>query len=62
MAQPTGNARPQRGQSKPQPAGQAIPDTPETGEAVCPQCRGAGWLGGKMCPACEGSGQIIGDG
>ena len=41
------------------PGDQAPAGTPGTGEAICPQCRGTGRIGGKQCPACEGSGEII---
>lgn len=41
------------------PGDEAPPDTPSTGENVCPQCGGSGRLGASMCPNCQGTGQVI---
>ncbi len=41
------------------PADEAAPGTPGTGEAVCPQCEGTGRRAGAPCPNCGGSGKVI---
>jgi len=41
------------------PGDEAAPDTPGTGEEICPTCEGTGKLAdGKECPTCEGTGRI----
>lgn len=36
----------------------ADPLTPESADAVCPECEGAGTLAsGEACPVCEGTGR-----
>ncbi len=44
---------------EPSPGDQAEPDTPGTGEAICPGCNGTGLVGDRPCPTCEGSGRVI---
>lgn len=41
------------------PGDDATPDTPGTGENICPDCDGSGKLDGKNCPTCEGTGKVI---
>jgi len=41
------------------PGDEAPPDTPGTGEAVCPQCRGTGRQQGASCENCGGTGKIV---
>jgi DnaJ-class molecular chaperone len=40
------------------PADEVKPGTPQSGEQICPQCQGEGWLSGSPCGACGGSGRI----
>lgn len=35
------------------------PGTPQSGEAICPSCKGTGIREGEACPDCGGSGKII---
>ena len=48
-------------QDKPKlsPGDVAEPGTPETGEDVCPDCKGSGQIGSAPCPACGGTGKVI---
>lgn len=42
------------------PGDEVTPGTPQSGEAICPACQGAGRQdGGGPCPQCGGSGRII---
>jgi DnaJ-class molecular chaperone len=41
------------------PADEAAPGTPGTGENVCPRCNGSGRLDGDECPDCGGTGKVI---
>jgi hypothetical protein len=41
------------------PGDEVPPGTPGTGEAVCPQCRGTGGIGGSRRDNCGGSGRIV---
>jgi RecJ-like exonuclease len=41
------------------PGDEAAPGTPGSGEAICPQCQGAGRLHGDPCPNCGGTGKVI---
>jgi RecJ-like exonuclease len=42
------------------PGDEAPPDTPGTGEDICPRCKGTGKLGdGSECPECAGTGRIV---
>ena len=46
------------------PGDEAAPGTPQTGEAICPECHGTGRAGDGACPHCGGTGQvtqIVGD-
>ena len=65
-------ARSDNGESGPPPRGapirnpgdEAAPGTPQTGEAICPECRGTGSAQSGECPNCGGTGrvvQIVGD-
>lgn len=45
--------------SKRNPGDQALPGTPQSGEALCYACRGSGVNEGKHCVTCGGSGKII---
>ncbi|HSV44758.1 MAG TPA: hypothetical protein VLJ58_03115 [Ramlibacter sp.] len=40
------------------PADQAPPGSPATGEAVCPRCGGSGRQGPATCPDCGGTGKV----
>jgi hypothetical protein len=54
------NRRHPPGQEKMNPGDEALPGTPGTGEAPCPECGGSGKLEqGKPCPSCGGSGRIV---
>jgi RecJ-like exonuclease len=41
------------------PGDEAMPGTPGTGEAVCPQCSGTGRVSDGDCPNCGGTGKVI---
>jgi RecJ-like exonuclease len=42
------------------PGDEAPPDTPGTGEDICPMCKGTGKIeNGRECPNCGGTGKII---
>lgn len=41
------------------PGDEAMPGTPGTGEAVCPQCSGTGHIADGECPNCGGTGRIV---
>jgi hypothetical protein len=41
------------------PGDVAQPDTPGTGEDICPDCKGSGQIGNAPCPTCGGTGKII---
>ena len=41
------------------PGDEAPPETPGTGEDICPDCQGTGRRGGRDCPTCAGTGKII---
>lgn len=41
------------------PADEAAPGTPGTGEDICPECHGSGRLRGGECPACGGTGKVV---
>lgn len=51
-------ANPSR-QAPPAPGDEAAPGTPGTGEAICPDCKGSGRIGGNTCPTCDGTGKVI---
>jgi hypothetical protein len=42
----------------PQPGDEAPPETPGTGENLCPSCRGSGRFQDEPCEICGGSGRI----
>lgn len=37
----------------------APPDTPGTGEDLCPQCNGSGRIDGNPCENCNGTGRVV---
>ncbi len=39
------------------PGDEVPPGTPQSGEALCPQCSGNGTIDGAPCPECQGSGK-----
>ena len=41
------------------PGDEAAPGTPQTGEAICPECGGTGSAQNRECPNCGGSGQVV---
>lgn len=41
------------------PGDDAPPDTPGTGEDVCPKCSGKGRIDGQECANCGGTGKVI---
>lgn len=41
------------------PGDVAQPDTPGTGEDLCPTCSGSGKLGPDTCLECKGTGKVI---
>lgn len=41
------------------PGDEAPPDTPGTGEDICPRCSGSGEVGGEPCADCEGTGRVV---
>jgi DnaJ-class molecular chaperone len=46
------------------PGDEDAPGTPQTGDAICPECQGTGTIKNRTCPTCNGSGKItaiIGD-
>jgi DnaJ-class molecular chaperone len=47
------------GDRKKNPADEARPGSPQTGENVCPDCNGSGRLNGEECRACGGTGKIV---
>ncbi len=40
------------------PGDEVPPQTPQSGENICPRCQGAGKIEGKPCPDCRGSGTV----
>lgn len=40
------------------PGDEDAPGTTQTGEDICPACRGSGMIGREPCPDCGGSGRI----
>jgi hypothetical protein len=40
------------------PGDEATPDTPGTGEDLCPRCNGSGKVDAQMCPVCSGTGKV----
>lgn len=46
-------------QSEMNPADQAPPGTPGTGDNLCPECSGNGTVDGRRCEACGGTGTVI---
>lgn len=40
------------------PGDEAPPNTPSSGEDMCPTCNGSGKTEGKPCPTCQGTGRI----
>jgi DnaJ-class molecular chaperone len=47
------------GDSPKNPGDEVAPGTPQTGETICPDCRGTGRLNGGPCAACGGSGRVV---
>jgi RecJ-like exonuclease len=45
-------------QSEMNPADQAPPGTPGTGDSLCPECSGKGTVNGERCEACGGTGTV----
>jgi DnaJ-class molecular chaperone len=41
------------------PGDEAAPGTPQSGEAVCPQCSGTGRWQDRECEVCGGTGKVI---
>jgi len=41
------------------PGDQAPPDTPGTGENICPACQGSGRIDSQECQKCGGSGKVV---
>jgi DnaJ-class molecular chaperone len=41
------------------PADEAAPGTPGSGENICPGCKGSGKAEGRDCPDCGGTGKVI---
>jgi len=41
------------------PGDEAPPDTPGTGEDICPRCSGRGEVDGEPCTDCEGTGRVV---
>lgn len=41
------------------PGDEAAPNTPGTGEGLCPECGGSGRLSDGDCPNCGGTGKVI---
>lgn len=41
------------------PGDEVPPGSPQSGEAICPDCAGTGELAGASCKNCGGSGKII---
>ena len=41
------------------PGDDAEPETPGTGEDLCPRCGGTGEVAGADCPQCEGTGKVV---
>jgi DnaJ-class molecular chaperone len=44
---------------KKSPGDQVRPGTKQSGENICPRCKGTGRLDEKSCPDCGGSGKVI---
>ena len=61
MAQddPENKVRTQSSDGKLASGDEAMPETPGTGEDVCPQCEGKGRTNGVPCPNCGGRGTVI---
>ena len=47
------------GSAPPAPGDDGLPNTPGTGENVCPKCSGSGKLGQESCPNCGGTGKVV---
>jgi DnaJ-class molecular chaperone len=41
------------------PGDEARPGSPQTGEQICPDCRGSGRRGRKPCETCGGTGRVV---
>jgi DnaJ-class molecular chaperone len=42
------------------PGDEAAPGTPQTGDAICPECNGSGGkAGAEKCGNCGGTGRIV---
>lgn len=41
------------------PGDEAPPGSPQTGEAICPECGGSGKKADQACPNCGGTGRIV---
>jgi DnaJ-class molecular chaperone len=41
------------------PGDEVRADTPQSGEAICPDCGGAGRIAVGKCPTCNGTGKVI---
>ncbi|HVL70942.1 MAG TPA: hypothetical protein VM434_03560 [Beijerinckiaceae bacterium] len=41
------------------PGDEARPGSPQTGEQICPACRGSGRVGAAPCADCGGSGRVV---
>jgi hypothetical protein len=41
------------------PGDEAPPNTPGTGEDLCPDCKGSGRIDGAKCETCDGTGRIV---
>ena len=46
------------GNDAPKPGDEVSPDTPQSGEALCPKCSGTGMIEGAACPECRGTGKV----
>ena len=41
------------------PGDEAAPGSPQTGEALCPRCGGAGQIENAPCGDCGGTGRVV---
>jgi DnaJ-class molecular chaperone len=46
------------GNERKNPGDEDVSGSPQTGEDICPTCKGSGTLDRKPCPDCAGTGRI----
>jgi DnaJ-class molecular chaperone len=52
-------SRAEMGRPSRHPGDEARPDSPQTGEQICPDCHGEGRRDGAACETCGGTGRVV---